>query len=216
MNFEWSYSTVSNVLDSWERIRRIEDYEQVVGVQLFQKFLTLQPKAKLVLGFPNDLDTTASLQNIEETPKDLDITRLQTIEETPKDLDITSLQNVEETPKDSDFISLQTMEENPKFAQKSTYFVKFFLQMISTVVDMLGPDMDTFEDILLDLGQRNVRYGVQPEFYVSIGQALMEVLSENLTPAEFSPKVKADWVEVYAGVSHIMIVGHNQSLKRAL
>jgi len=198
MDFEWSYSTVSNVLDSWERIRRIEDYEQVVGVQLFQKFLTLQPKAKLALGFPNDLD----------------ITSLQT-KETPKDFDITSLQTMEETSKDSDFTSLQTMEENPRSTRKSTYFVKFFLQMIGTVVDMLGPDMDTFEDILLDLGQRNVRFGVQPEFYVSIGQALMEVLSENLTPEEFSPKVKADWVEVYAGVTHIMIVGHNQLLKEA-
>jgi len=213
MDFEWSYSTVSNVLDSWERIRRIEDYEQVVGVQLFQKFLTLQPKAKLALGFPNDLDIT-SLQT-KETPKDFDITRLQTIEETPKDFDITSLQTMEETSKDSDFTSLQTMEENPRSTRKSTYFVKFFLQMIGTVVDMLGPDMDTFEDILLDLGQRNVRFGVQPEFYVSIGQALMEVLSENLTPEEFSPKVKADWVEVYAGVTHIMIVGHNQLLKEA-
>jgi len=185
MAFEWSYSTVSNVLDSWETIRRIEDYEQVVGIQLLQKFLTLQPNAKQALGFP----------------KDLDVTSLQTTEGIPKTIFITSP---------------QTMEENPsRLAKQSTDFVKFFLQMIGTVVDMLGPDMDTFEDILLDLGQRNVRYGVEPEFYVSLGQALMEVLSENLTPEEFSPKVKADWVEVYAGVSHIIIAGHNQSLKES-
>lgn len=185
MAFEWSYSTVSNVIDSWERIRKIENYEQVVGIQLLQKFLTLQPNAKQALGFPKNLDATTSLQTTEEIPKTIYI----------------------DGP--------QTMEDNSRLAKQSADFVKFFLHLIGTVVDMLGPDMDIFESILLDLGQRNVRYGVQPEFYVSLGQALMEVLSENLTPEEFSPKVKADWVEVYAGVSHIIIAGHNQSLKES-
>ena len=36
---ELSYSTVSNILDSWEKLRLIPDYEEVVGMQLFQKWV---------------------------------------------------------------------------------------------------------------------------------------------------------------------------------
>ncbi|CAJ1936885.1 unnamed protein product [Cylindrotheca closterium] len=164
---ELSYSTVSSVLDSWEKLRAHSDFEETVGIQLFQNFLTLQPNAKLALGLPKDLDIT----------------------------------------------SRATMEENKRFAKKASYFVKFFLLMIGKVVDMLGPDMDTVEDILLDLGQRHVRYGVQPEFYVSLGQALMTTLEANLKPADFNAPVKAAWVQVYAAISHSMIMGHNQLLK---
>lgn len=116
-------------------------------------------------------------------------------------------------PKDLDITSRATMEENRRFAKKASYFLKFFLLMIGKVVDMLGPDMDTVEAILLDLGQRHVRYGVQPEFYVSLGQALMTTLEANLKPADFDQTVKAAWVEVYAAMSHSMILGHNQLLK---
>jgi hypothetical protein len=34
---DMSYSTVSNVIDSWECIRRTPNYEEVVGVKLFVK-----------------------------------------------------------------------------------------------------------------------------------------------------------------------------------
>mgnify|MGYP001074962486 CR=1 FL=1 len=34
---EMSYSTVSNVIDTWEEIRRRENYEKEVGTKLFQK-----------------------------------------------------------------------------------------------------------------------------------------------------------------------------------
>lgn len=34
---EMSYSTVSNVIDTWEQVRRTENYEQEVGTKLFQK-----------------------------------------------------------------------------------------------------------------------------------------------------------------------------------
>eukprot|EP00526_Cylindrotheca_closterium_P023274 CAMPEP_0113647460 /NCGR_PEP_ID=MMETSP0017_2-20120614/25120_1 /TAXON_ID=2856 /ORGANISM="Cylindrotheca closterium" /LENGTH=169 /DNA_ID=CAMNT_0000559513 /DNA_START=173 /DNA_END=682 /DNA_ORIENTATION=+ /assembly_acc=CAM_ASM_000147 len=164
---ELSFSTVSSVLDSWEKLRVHPNYEETVGIQLFKNFLTLQPNAKLALGLPRDLDIT----------------------------------------------SRGTMEGNRRFAKKASYFMKFFLLMIGKVIDMLGPDMDTVEAILLDLGQRHVRYGVQPEFYVSLGQALMTTLEANLKPQDFNEKTKAAWVEVYAALSHSMILGHNQLLK---
>jgi hypothetical protein len=34
---DMSYSTVSNVIDSWEQVRRTDNYEEVVGTKLFVK-----------------------------------------------------------------------------------------------------------------------------------------------------------------------------------
>jgi hypothetical protein len=34
---EMSYSTVSQVIDSWEKVRRVENYGEKVGTKLFQK-----------------------------------------------------------------------------------------------------------------------------------------------------------------------------------
>lgn len=33
---EMSYVTVSNVIDTWEKVRSIPNYEQVIGSKLFQ------------------------------------------------------------------------------------------------------------------------------------------------------------------------------------
>ena len=34
---ELSYNTISHVMDSWEQVRRIKNYEEVAGVLLFQR-----------------------------------------------------------------------------------------------------------------------------------------------------------------------------------
>ena len=34
---DMSYSTVSQVLESWEKVRRVDNYEEKVGTKLFQK-----------------------------------------------------------------------------------------------------------------------------------------------------------------------------------
>lgn len=34
---EISYNTISDVMDSWEQLRRIKNYDEVAGVKLFQR-----------------------------------------------------------------------------------------------------------------------------------------------------------------------------------
>jgi hypothetical protein len=36
---ELSYTVTKNVLESWEHIRRMKNYEQVAGVKLFGKYV---------------------------------------------------------------------------------------------------------------------------------------------------------------------------------
>lgn len=46
-----SYKTCSAVIDSWEDVRNIENYEEKVGVKLFAKFFELEPDARRIFGF---------------------------------------------------------------------------------------------------------------------------------------------------------------------
>lgn len=56
MVHELSYNTISEVLESWEALRRIENYEEQAGLLLFRKLFDKCPQAKLLFGFPIDLD----------------------------------------------------------------------------------------------------------------------------------------------------------------
>ena len=54
-----SYDEVSNVVESWEEIRRkTKNFNEVVGVKLFQKFFAVDPSAANVFNFGADVELT--------------------------------------------------------------------------------------------------------------------------------------------------------------
>ncbi|CAJ1951144.1 unnamed protein product [Cylindrotheca closterium] len=46
-----SYASTMNVIESWEYVRKLNNYEQVVGVHLFRKFFELAPEALPIFAF---------------------------------------------------------------------------------------------------------------------------------------------------------------------
>lgn len=100
------------------------------------------------------------------------------------------------------------MDPNSPDVLKSTRFVKhakYFIQMIDKALSMLGPDIEILTEILLELGEKHVRYGVKPEYFPSMGRALIDTVQETLGEKDFTSDVKADWVEVYGALSYDMI-----------
>jgi hemoglobin-like flavoprotein len=90
---------------------------------------------------------------------------------------------------------------------KSRRFIqhaKYFIQMIDKALGMLGPDIDLLTEILLELGQKHVSYGVKPEYFPSMGRALIHAVSGCLGDS-FSTEIKDSWVEVYGALSYDMI-----------
>lgn len=67
-----------------------------------------------------------------------------------------------------------------------------------------GPDIELLTEILLKLGQKHVRYGVQPEMFPLMGDALVETLSECLGE-EFTKETKDAWKETYVEISSDML-----------
>jgi hemoglobin-like flavoprotein len=56
MVHELSYTVISHVIDSWESLRRIKNYEHVAGTMLFRKVFIKAPQVKVLFGFPIDMN----------------------------------------------------------------------------------------------------------------------------------------------------------------
>ena len=93
------------------------------------------------------------------------------------------------------------LSKSPRF----TKHAKYFIQMIDKALGMLGPDIDLLTEILLDLGQKHVGYGVKPEYFPSMGRALIHAVKLQLGDEKFNDEVKDAWVEVYGALSYDMI-----------
>lgn len=81
----------------------------------------------------------------------------------------------------------------------------YLIQMLDTALNMLGPDIELLSDILQDLGAKHVRYGVKPEMFGIMGDALVKTLEETLGSKVFNDNSKAAWKEAYAELSGDMI-----------
>merc|ERR1712224_774530 len=92
-----------------------------------------------------------------------------------------------------------------KFSRHSKRFVK----MLDTVIGMLGPDLDTAADILLELGRaHHHKYGVKVEYFPPMGIALLESIRETLAHERIPfPKETEDcWKDVYTAITTDMTI----------
>lgn len=54
-----------------------------------------------------------------------------------------------------------------------------------------------------ELAKKHVKYGVKAEDYTTVGNALLQTLKKGLG-AEFTPEVRAAWIEAYKLISRTM------------
>ncbi len=77
------------------------------------------------------------------------------------------------------------------------------MDMISTIVARLDHLEELTEDIEA-MSRRHVSYGVKPEQYKIVGEALLWTLEQGLGP-DYTPDVKQAWVKCYTLLSTVMI-----------
>jgi hemoglobin-like flavoprotein len=138
--------------DNWEDLRRVKNFEEVAGCLLFQKLFVKEPKAKILFGFPIDIDP---------------------------------------------------MSEDVKKSRRFIMHASYLIQMIDTALNMLGPDSDLLTEIMFELGEKHVRYGVKAIYFPIMGDCLIETLEETL--GKMQPATKTAWIETYANLSGDMI-----------
>lgn len=175
---EMNYSTISHVMEDWESIKRTKDYEKVAGTKLFRRyvlFISSQkrqfvsrnlrfiwyffrlfdkcPQAKLLFGFPIDIDV-----------------------------------------------------DSPELLQSKRFIAQaiYFWNMIDTSLNMLGPDIELLTEIMTELGTKHVVYGVKPEMFPIMGDALIWTLREVLAD-KFQDENERAWKETYNALSADMV-----------
>ena len=67
-----------------------------------------------------------------------------------------------------------------------------------------GPDIELLSEILEELGQKHVRYGVKPEMFPVMGEALAHTLAECLGK-DFDSAAKEAWKDTYKEISSDML-----------
>jgi methyl-accepting chemotaxis protein len=97
-----------------------------------------------------------------------------------------------------------------RFIMHGTYLI----QMIDTAINMLGPDIELLTEIMRDLGVKHVRYGVKPEYFPDMGDALIATLEEILGMDVITDSVKASWGDTYKALSAEMIASMTKENRR--
>jgi hemoglobin-like flavoprotein len=81
---------------------------------------------------------------------------------------------------------------------------------LTAVIDHLE-DAAWLEEQLAALGAKHVTYGVRPEMYDWVGEALLTTLAA-AAGASWSPELEAQWTEAYGAIVALMRSGERQSV----
>ena len=76
------------------------------------------------------------------------------------------------------------------------------MQMIGTAVTNLH-QVETVIPAVQELGRKHVAYGVKPDHYGKVGEALLWTLDKGLGD-DFTPEVKDAWTETYTTLADVM------------
>jgi hemoglobin-like flavoprotein len=93
-------------------------------------------------------------------------------------------------------------EVRPLFPSDLREQKKKLIAMLATAVTNLH-QVETILPAVQSLGKRHVAYGVTAQHYEPVGVALLWTLEQGLGP-DFTPTVKAAWVQAYAALAGAM------------
>ncbi len=77
------------------------------------------------------------------------------------------------------------------------------MSMLGAIVARIH-ELDVLVPMVEDLARRHVAYGVRPEHYVTLGQALLWMLGTALG-ARFTPEAEAAWLRAYQALAGMML-----------
>jgi len=99
-----------------------------------------------------------------------------------------------------------TIENDWKKNADFVYHARILVDMIDCVVCSLGGDLDDLAEEMAELGQRHLRYGVQPQDIPSMGEAIIFAM-EHLLGNSFTSDDSREWGIVLAFLTDNMMLG---------
>ncbi|GAX14656.1 hypothetical protein FisN_6Lh441 [Fistulifera solaris] len=101
-----------------------------------------------------------------------------------------------------DMEGVENIKEHLSFKTHAPVIV----DMVDCVVQFLGPNLDSLEDFLKDLGQRHISYGAKPEDLSSMGRATIFAV-ETILGADFTTEDADNWTRVFKYMTSVMAEG---------
>lgn len=86
---------------------------------------------------------------------------------------------------------------------------KKLMQILGVAVSSLN-NLDAIVPAVQDLGRRHVQYGVRPQHYNTVAEAILWMLAQTLG-ATFTAEIKQSWTEVYTVLADTMIAAADQN-----
>lgn len=83
-------------------------------------------------------------------------------------------------------------------------------EKLMTVINMVVNSLDKLENIIgkvRELGERHTNYGVKPDDYETVGEALVWMLSHvtrKIAKEQFTNKTKLAWIMAYTALANVM------------
>ena len=101
-------------------------------------------------------------------------------------------------------IDVDPTSDDVRKSKRFLMHASYMIQMLDTALNMLGPDIELLTEIMAELGEKHVRYGVKPEYFPKMGDALYFTLKETLKDG-WTDATKDAWEKTYGALSQDMI-----------
>ena len=89
----------------------------------------------------------------------------------------------------------------------------YLLEMIDTALGLLGPDSELLTEIMAELGVKHIKYGVTPEMFPIMGDALLHTFKETLGK-KLTPAAEESWKITYEALSADLIQAQKDHKKK--
>ena len=101
-----------------------------------------------------------------------------------------------------------TRFDDPELTNNEAFMTKgiSFVKGVDTSIGFLGPELETLEHSLRELGARHVARKVHPHYWPVVGEALFHVFEVGLGD-EFSGELREAWTIIYNFLGYHMIQG---------
>lgn len=190
---------IEQAANTWGIIRRIPDYEMVVGMALFKNIFELAPAALEMYSFAKDWkgkpNTTRSKNNFNKNTSNTSHENMDTLCVTSSALNY----------------------DIPSFIFESAAFRTHATGVVTTmgmvVQMMIGDAMSDLAETLHSLGARHIAYGVHPAHYKILETALLRTIEDALPPERWTVQVRKGWAAVIKFISKGMQAGAGSELE---
>eukprot|EP00522_Entomoneis_paludosa_P005631 CAMPEP_0172453902 /NCGR_PEP_ID=MMETSP1065-20121228/11047_1 /TAXON_ID=265537 /ORGANISM="Amphiprora paludosa, Strain CCMP125" /LENGTH=400 /DNA_ID=CAMNT_0013206143 /DNA_START=158 /DNA_END=1360 /DNA_ORIENTATION=- len=87
----------------------------------------------------------------------------------------------------------------------------FMVSMLDTALNMVGPDVDLLTELLVDLGRKHARAGVQKDMFPVLGDAIQDALMRVLPAEHFQLHIQRAWKDTFDQMTKEMIRGMEET-----